>query len=324
MAYQNSIDTAYVNQYGKTLDLVAETKGGKFNGLSLEDQVTGEVAFYDQLDSVYAGSVDTSANSGGMNSPDDTITHLRRRVELANYEVGILLDRFDKVQTLINPESEYVQRQVSALMRKKDIEFIKGALGGSVQGKDGTATPTQLGSGQKIANGNTGLTIAKIREARAILQKNGVDLDDPINEAYLAVTPTQIEDLLGNTEATSADFMNVKALVSGGIDTFYGFKIIVSNLLPFVDTTTATNEAANLSWSASDVPAASTTDDDIRGCFAWVKSGIRSAVGMGIETDIAKRADKRFNWYAYSAMRCGAVRMEEEKVVQIGCDETVD
>ena len=317
MAYQNSIDTAYVNQYGKTLDLVAETKGGKFNGLSLEDQVTGEVAFYDQLDSVYAGAVDTSANSGGMASPDDTITHLRRRVELANYEVGILLDRFDKVQTLINPESEYVQRQVSALMRKKDIEFISGALGTASTGKAGAGSAT-LGSGQKILQANAGLTIAKIREARAILQKNGVDLDDPMNEAYLAVTPTQIEDLLGNTEATSADFMNVKALVSGGIDTFYGFKIVVSNLLPFVATDTNT---ANLSWSASDVPEVSSTDDNVRANFAWVKSGIRSAVGMGIETDIAKRADKRFNWYAYSAMRCGAVRMEEEKVVQIQVSE---
>jgi hypothetical protein len=317
MAYQNSIDTAYVNQYGKTLDLVAETKGGKFNGLSLEDQVTGEVAFYDQLDSVYAGAVDTSANSGGMNSPDDAITHLRRRVELSNYEVGILLDRFDKVQTLINPESEYVQRQVSALMRKKDIEFISGALGTASTGKAGAGSAT-LGSGQKILQANAGLTIAKIREARAILQKNGVDLDDPMNEAYLAVTPTQIEDLLGNTEATSADFMNVKALVSGGIDTFYGFKIVVSNLLPFVATDTNT---ANLSWSASDVPEVSSTDDNVRANFAWVKSGIRSAVGMGIETDIAKRADKRFNWYAYSAMRCGAVRMEEEKVVQIQVSE---
>jgi len=317
MAYQNSIDTAYVNQYGKTLDLVAETKGGKFNGLSLEDQVTGEVAFYDQLDSVFAGAVDTSANSGGMNSPDDAITHLRRRVELSNYEVGILLDRFDKVQTLINPESEYVQRQVSALMRKKDIEFISGALGTASTGKAGAGSAT-LGSGQKILQANSGLTIAKIREARAILQKNGVDLDDPMNEAYLAVTPTQIEDLLGNTEATSADFMNVKALVSGGIDTFYGFKIVVSNLLPFVATDTNT---ANLTWSSSDVPAVSSTDDNVRANFAWVKSGIRSAVGMGIETDIAKRADKRFNWYAYSAMRCGAVRMEEEKVVQIQVSE---
>ena len=60
-----------------------------------------------------------------------------------------MLDRFDKVQTLINPESEYVQRQVSALMRKKDIEFITGALGTAGTGKGG-ATPANLGSVKKL------------------------------------------------------------------------------------------------------------------------------------------------------------------------------
>ena len=315
MAFLNGIDTAFVNQYGKTLDLVAETKGGKFTGMSLEDTVTGEDAYYDQLGSVFATAVVDSGSD--TDSPSDSISHLRRKLDLTNYEVGLLLDRFDKVQTLINPESEYVMRQVSSLMRKKDIEFIKGALGTASTGKAGAGS-ADLGTGNKILQANAGLTIAKIREARAILQKNGVDLDDPMNEAYLAVTPTQIEDLLGNTEATSADFMNVKALVSGGIDTFYGFKIVVSNLLPFVATDT---NVANLTWSASDVPAVSSTDDNVRGCFAWVKSGVRSAVGMGIETDIAKRADKRFNYYAYSAMRCGSVRMEEDKVVQIQVSE---
>ena len=315
MAFLNGIDTAFVNQYGKTLDLVAETKGGKFTGMSLEGTVTGEDAYYDQLGSVFATAVVDSGSD--TDSPSDSISHLRRKLDLTNYEVGLLLDRFDKVQTLINPESEYVMRQVSSLMRKKDIEFIKGALGTASTGKAGAGS-ADLAAGNKILQANAGLTINKIREARAILQKNGVDLDDPLNEAYLAVTPTQIEDLLGNTEATSADFMNVKALVSGGIDTFYGFKIVVSNLLPFVATDT---NVANLTWSASDVPAVSSTDDNVRANFAWVKSGIRTGVGINIETDVAKRADKRFNYYAYSAMRCGSVRMEEDKVVQIQVSE---
>ena len=316
MAFLNGIDTAFVNQYGKTLDLVAETKGGKFTGMSLEDTVTGEDAYYDQLGSVFATAVVDSGSD--TDSPSDSISHLRRKLDLTNYEVGLLLDRFDKVQTLINPESEYVMRQVSSLMRKKDIEFIKGALGTASTGKAGAGSAT-LAAGNKILQANAGLTIDKIREARAILQKNGVDLDDPLNEAYLAVTPTQIEDLLGAEKATSADFMNVKALVSGAIDTFYGFKIVVSNLLPFVATNT---NVANLTWSASDVPAVSSTDDNVRANFAWVKSGIRTGVGINIETDVAKRADKRFNYYAYSAMRCGSVRMEEDKVVQIQVSES--
>lgn len=316
MAFLNGIDTAFVNQYGKTLDLVAETKGGKFTGMSLEDTVTGEDAYYDQLGSVFATAVVDSGSD--TDSPSDSISHLRRKLDLTNYEVGLLLDRFDKVQTLINPESEYVMRQVSSLMRKKDIEFIKGALGTASTGKAGAGSAT-LAAGNKILQANAGLTIDKIREARAILQKNGVDLDDPLNEAYLAVTPTQIEDLLGAEKATSADFMNVKALVSGAIDTFYGFKIVVSNLLPFVN---SADNVANLSWSASDVPSVSASDDNVRANFAWVKSGIRTGVGINIETDVAKRADKRFNYYAYSAMRCGSVRMEEDKVVQIQVSES--
>jgi hypothetical protein len=315
MAFLNGIDTAFVNQYGKTLDLVAETKGGKFTGMSLEDTVTGEDAYYDQLGSVFATAVVDSGSD--TDSPSDSISHLRRKLDLTNYEVGLLLDRFDKVQTLINPESEYVMRQVSSLMRKKDIEFIKGALGTASTGKAGAGS-ADLAAGNKILQANAGLTIDKIREARAILQKNGVDLDDPLNEAYLAVTPTQIEDLLGAEKATSADFMNVKALVSGAIDTFYGFKIVVSNLLPFVN---SADNVANLSWSASDVPSVSASDDNVRANFAWVKSGIRTGVGINIETDVAKRADKRFNYYAYSAMRCGSVRMEEDKVVQIQVSE---
>lgn len=321
MAFLNGIDTAFVNQYGKTLDLVAETKGGKFTGMSLEDTVVGEDAYYDQLGSVTATVVTDSGAPGGVDSPSNTISHLRRKLNLNSYEVGLLLDRFDKVQTLINPESEYVQRQVSALMRKKDIEFLTGVFADASTGKAGAGTPAVLGTGQKILNANQGLTIDKIREARAILQKAGVDLDDPLNTAYLAVTPAQIEDLLGDTKATSTDFMNVKALVSGSIDTFYGFNMVVSNLIPFANTTSG--EVAYTNWT-NDVPDADPNGDKIRACFAWVKSGIRTGIGMNIETDVAKRADKRFNYYAYSAMRCGSVRMEEEKVVQIGCDETID
>ena len=321
MAFLNGIDTAFVNQYGKTLDLVAETKGGKFTGMSLEDTVVGEDAYYDQLGSVTATVVTDSGAPGGVDSPSNTISHLRRKLNLNSYEVGLLLDRFDKVQTLINPESEYVQRQVSALMRKKDIEFLTGVFADASTGKAGAGTPAVLGTGQKILNNNQGLTIDKIRDARAILQKAGVDLDDPLNTAYLAVTPAQIEDLLGDTKATSTDFMNVKALVSGSIDTFYGFNMVVSNLIPFANTTSG--EVAYTNWT-NDVPDADPNGDTIRACFAWVKSGIRTGIGMNIETDVAKRADKRFNYYAYSAMRCGSVRMEEEKVVQIGCDEDID
>ena len=58
-----------------------------------------------------------------------------------------------------------------------------------------------------------------------------------------------------------------------------------------------------------------------RACVAYTRSAVRQVTNPQIMTEISKRDDKRFNYYAYSCMRTGAVRMEEKKVVQIGVNE---
>jgi len=313
-----SISTAFVKQYGSTLDLLAQTMGGKFTGTCLEESIEGEEKYYDQLGSVFASEV----TDRYADSPENDITHARRRVVATPYDVGLMLDKFDKVQMLVNPESEYVQQQVHALNRKKDIEFIKGALGNAQVGKTG-GTATALPSTQIIAQGDTSLTIAKLSEARGLFGENGIDLDDPLNKAYIAVTPKVIQDMLGSTKTTSVDFNTIKALVKGEITSFYGFEFIVSNLLPLT-----VSNVASLNWSSTDSPtvAAGDSADDAgagKACIAYVKSGIRQVTNPSIMTEISKRDDKRFNYYAYSCMRTGAVRMEEKKVIQINCQEGV-
>ena len=313
-----SITTAFVKQYGSTLDLLAQTMGGKFTGTCLEESIEGEEKYYDQLGSVFASEV----TDRYADSPENDITHARRRVVATPYDVGLMLDKFDKVQMLVNPESEYVQQQVHALNRKKDIEFIKGALGNAQVGKTG-GTATALPSTQIIAQGDTSLTIAKLSEARGLFGENGIDLDDPLNKAYIAVTPKVIQDMLGSTKTTSVDFNTIKALVKGEITSFYGFEFIVSNLLPLT-----VSNVASLNWSSTDSPtvAAGDSADDAgagKACIAYVKSGIRQVTNPSIMTEISKRDDKRFNYYAYSCMRTGAVRMEEKKVIQINCQEGV-
>ena len=155
------------------------------------------------------------------------------------------------------------------------------------------------------------------------METNGVDLSDPLNKPYLAVSPKALQDLLTNTTVASIDFNNIKSLVSGDMNTFFGFEIIKSNQLPFVDDTVAANEAANLSWGATtDLPeAAAAGTANIRGCVAYTRSAVRQVTNPQIQTEISKRDDKRFNYYAYSCMRTGAVRMEEKKVVQLGIKE---
>lgn len=331
MAKANVIERAFVKQFGNTLDLLTQIKGGKFAGKCLEESIDGEIKFYDQLDSIVATQADRSSSAAGANtfpnSPDNFIEHKRRAVEATPYDIGLMLDRFDKVEMLINPESQYVQQMVHALNRKQDIEFMKGVYGASKTGGNGTGTPAQLGSDQIIQSSvglNTGMNIDKLIEARRTLESAGVDLDDPANTAYIAMTPNQLHQLLTEEKVTSSDYAAIKALVRGELNSFYGFEFCVSNMIPFTDAATATGAYDNggatrdfsSTWDAADKPDDG-ADTGERACFAWVKSGIRQVTNPGIETEIDKRADKRFNWYAYAAMRTGAVRMEEKKVVLI-------
>ena len=102
--------------------------------------------------------------------------------------------------------------------------------------------------------------------------------------------------MLGDTNVTSADFNSVRALVTGELDTFMGFKFIVSNRLA--------------------------KSGNIRSCFAWAEDGLLLGVGKDATARIEERADKGYATQVYYCMSISSTRMEEEKVVQIDCDES--
>ena len=98
------------------------------------------------------------------------------------------------------------------------------------------ASGTIAGSGQSVGVGyvpaggnatNSGLTIAKLREAKRILDAN----EAPAEDRVLIVSSKEISDLLGTTEVTSNLFNSVRALVDGDVDQFLGFKVVRSELL---------------------------------------------------------------------------------------------
>ena len=66
----------------------------------------------------------------------------------------------------------------------------------------------------------------------------------------------------------------------------------------------------------------STDTTDIRCCFAYTKNNVLMATNPEITSEIEKRADKSFDWYAYAVARFGAVRMEETNTVLVPCDES--
>ena len=211
---------------------------------------------------------------------------------MLDYEWADLIDKEDKLKTIIAPESSIAQNAAWALGRSMDDLVISAFNASANTGKTGS-TPVALPASQQIAVAATGLTIDKLRNTKRILDSADVDPDE---ERFIVVSPRQLQDLLETTEVTSADFNTVRALVGGMLDTYMGFKFIISNRLP-------------VDGSAD------------RLVFAWAQTGLLLAMADDISTRVDERADKSYANQVYLSMSIGATRMQEDKIIEIACDE---
>ena len=288
------VTTAFVQQYSANVQMLSQQMGSRLRDAVRVENVVGKNAFIDQIGSATAAlRTSRHADTPQMDTPHD-----RRRLSLADYEYADLVDDQDKVRMLIDPTSSYARAAAAAMGRAMDDVIITAATGTANTGETGSGSATLDSTNNSVgsASSNDGLTLAKLREAKRKMDLNDVDPSIP---RYIAVGPKQIEDLLGDTTVTSSDFNTVKALVQGELDTFMGFRFIMSNRLT-VDS------------------------NDIRKCFAWAEDGLTLGIGKDISARIDERADKGYATQVYYCMSIGAVRMEEDKVVQIFCDETPD
>ena len=284
----NQITTAFVQQYSNNVQMLSQQKGSLLRSAVDVETVVGKNAFFDQVGSALAVKRTTRhADTPQMDTP-----HARRRVSLVDYEYADLIDNQDKIRTLIDPTSSYASAAAFALGRAQDDEIIAALSGTAFTGETGS-TSTALPSSQKITeSGTAGLTIAKLRSAKEILDAASVD---PSIARYIAVSPKQITDLLGTTEVTSSDFNSVKALANGEVNSFLGFNFIVSNRL--------------------------TSASSKRLCLVWAMDGCKMAIGQDLMTRIDERSDKGYAHQVYVCQSIGATRMEEAKVVSIQAHE---
>jgi hypothetical protein len=281
------VTTAFVQQYSANVQMLSQQMGSRLRDAVRVENMVGKNAFFDQVGKATAQKRTTRH----ADTPQIDTPHARRRVSLVDYEYADLIDDQDKVRMLIDPTSSYAMAAAAAMGRAMDDEIIAAALGTAYTGETGS-TATSLPAAQQIANGSADLTVAKLRQAKKILDLSDVDPSIP---RYIAVGPDQVEALLGDTNVTSSDFNTVKALVQGEVNQFMGFNFIVTNRLA--------------------------KSGNIRSCFAWAEDGLALAVGRDVNARIDERADKGYATQVYYAMSIGSTRMEEEKVVQIDCDE---
>ena len=282
-----TITTAFVQQFSSNIAMLSQQMGSLLRSSVDVESVNAEKAFFDQV-GVAAAVARTTRNS---DTPLMDTPHTRRMVTMTDYEYADLIDSQDKIRMLADPTSTYARAAAAAMGRAMDDVIIAAMHGTAKTGASG-ATSVSFPAAQQIAHGSAGLTIAKLLSAKEILDANSVDPSIP---RYLVASPKQMSDLLGTTQVTSSDFNTVKSLVQGQIDSFMGFKFISSNRLPHNGTS--------------------------RQVLAYASDGMKVAIGKEPTAKIDERADKSYSTQIYYCQTLGATRMEEEKIVEIACNE---
>lgn len=303
MSWVNNIETALVNSYHSNLEMAFQQKRSRLQDTVTNGTQNSEFDFWDRIGTVEANEVE------GRNT--DTVISAtpfdRRRLQTKSYDWADLIDKKDKLRMLADPSSPYVMNAINALNRKKDRVIIEAATDVAYTGKNG-ATAVSFPASQQIAVNfvetgaavNSNLTIGKLRRIVEILRTNEVIDDEGENETMAQVTgvitASQLTALLRTTEVTSADYNTVKALVDGKVDTYMGIKFKMTQLVK--------------------------KTGNVRSCLFYVKKAIRFNTAEEINTDVGPRRDKRNSVQVYACADFGAVRMWEEGVVEVLCDET--
>jgi hypothetical protein len=293
-----NIPDHFTTQFDSNWKHLVQQKNSKLKEYCTLDSIEGKEKSYNQLD--VTSMTQITDRSRDTRISDQAMA--KRWIRPLNYDCAKLVDEFDEqfLGEVVLPTSPIIQSHGAAYARTCDKVIIEALGGTAFTGVTGT-TSTVLPAGQKIAvtyvesgtAANSGLTIAKLRQAKFLFDSNEVDEEE---ERIMVVSAKQLQDLLRTVEATSADYNTVRALVDGTLNTFMGFKFRRSQQLPLAV--------------------------DIRSCFAYVKSGIILAE-RGLKTMMDVRPDLSHSLQIRSVASLAAVRMEEKKVVEIACDEVL-
>lgn len=296
-----NIPTHFVEQYTTNVAHLLQIKGGKLRPLIMEDTHQGDSAVpVDQYGAVEMQEVVSRfAPMGRVDASTD-----RRWVYPTDFSLPQMVDNFDKLRLMVDPQGPLSQAAIKAAGRKIDVILRDAFFADARTGRSGGTTESFDTTNHRVdaavgAAADTGLNVDKILRAKRLMQDSNVDFDVD-GDPYMMITPEQEEDLLRQTQVINTDYFTSMGgqpvLVDGRLSRFAGVNIVVSNLTP-----------SNASYRL--VPM-------------WVKNGMH----LGVWKDVSARVDDRPDiegvpYQLYTTMTMGATRLEQGRVIQIECTE---
>lgn len=212
------------------------------------------------------------------------VTYSQVTATMSDYIAAEYSDIFSQQKVNFDERRELVQVVGNAIGRRMD-QLVIDAL-------NAASSPSTVGT--DIGGSGTNMNLDKLLAAKKALDTKNV----PSEGRCMLIHANGLSALLNETELTSSDFATVKALTTGEIDTFLGFKFI----------TLGDRDEGGL-------PLPST-----RTAFAFHKDAVGMGIGMGQRSEINYVPEKT-SFLVSSMFSAGAVAIDDEGIVKISATE---
>ncbi len=232
-------------------------------------------------------------------SPEGARGKKRRVGFWTPYDDGEWVDDIDTAKSLSDPTNETMVSMQWGHERYRDDVIIAGLDAPAREGRTGEVT-VPFPASQVIAvndwsykrkgdssSGNAPLTFAKLNNAAKKLGQSQIE-----GRRTFVTNREGVAQLLTDPTITDRESSSVQMLMSGELSAFMGFDWVVTERLPF-------------------------ETGSVRKNFAFVRPAVQYRERKLTMATIVRRADRKFNWYAYYKGMNGMLRRYDEAVVKV-------
>jgi hypothetical protein len=250
--------------------------------VTLRTGVTGTTKRFNNLGKGLAQQRTTQTDVTPMN-----LVHSNQTATLVGWVAAEYTDIFDEDGTNIDERQELASAIGKAINRRED-QMIIDAL---------EAASSSLTVAASVGGAATDLNPAKLRRGNRLLGDQGVEVGGaPL--CYVGSHQAK-ENMLAQQEVTSADYNNVRRLVSGEVDNWLGIRY---------------------KWVASRTEGGLTKSGNDRTSFLYDRAAVGHAVGNIERTEI-NYIPQKTSWLAAGFLRAGSKHIDANGIVEMTTTE---
>ena len=281
-----TIQNVYIQTFEQNVRQLAQQSQAKLRPYVTEKGTSGQKHNWERM----AAGAATKKTAALTPTPVAQLGWSRRVSVAETWHAGEAFEHEDPVQMLVDPKSSIVENLSMAMNRAFDDLIITAATAAALNGDGST---TAFPGTQRVGDGTAAISFALVTQVQQKFMEKDID---PTIPKVAVVGPVQVRQLMALTQQTSSDYVNAQALqtlnASGIVVNWMGFTWVVSNRLL--------------------VPAAGQLD-----CLFFTKRAIGLQVNADISSRVAEDPSVSFAWRVYTKFTMGAVRVEDEQIVNL-------